>query len=59
MIPSMIKRLACSAFLALMLAGCGLKGDLYLPDPKPPADQAPAATEAPTDERDAAETETP
>ena len=35
-------RLLAGACLALLLAGCGMKGDLRLPDP-PPADAALAA----------------
>lgn len=33
---------------ALVLAGCGLKGDLYLPPPPAPAPEAPGAAAAPT-----------
>ncbi|MCC7258766.1 MAG: lipoprotein [Gammaproteobacteria bacterium] len=38
-------RLLLIAVLAIpALAGCGLKGDLYLPPPEPPATEAPATT---------------
>ena len=41
MLPSATRLLAASC-LALLLAGCGMKGDLRLPDP-PPTDAALAA----------------
>jgi len=38
---------ALGLLLALLLAGCGQKGPLYLPDRKPAAVTPPAATAAP------------
>ncbi|MFC4298794.1 MAG: lipoprotein [Castellaniella sp.] len=40
--PHTARLLACAG-LTLALAGCGMKGDLRLPDPPPPADAALAA----------------
>ncbi len=43
-----MRRLASVLVLAtaLLLAACGNKGDLVLPDKSPPADKAPAKTPA-------------
>ena len=40
------RRLAAAALCCLALSGCGLKGDLYLPEQS----QAPAAAESQEDE---------
>lgn len=57
----MIRRLACSGALVVLLAGCGLKGDLSLPTADAPPDQTQAdGTAEPSDtERDKPKTETP
>ena len=39
----------------LSLAGCGLKGDLYLPEEQPPAAEPPSAEPADEDNNDADE----
>jgi predicted small lipoprotein YifL len=44
-----MERLIVIAGIALALAGCGLKGDLYLP-PEPPPAAAPAEPAAPDGE---------
>ncbi len=36
-----MRRLLPPLLVAAVLAGCGLKGPLYLPDQKPPSRQAP------------------
>ena len=55
--PSFIMRAAiCLAVLALLASGCGYKGPLYLPKPKPDA-QKPAPKPAPV--RDEAKPEGP
>jgi predicted small lipoprotein YifL len=37
-------------FLVAVLAGCGLKDDLYLPAPEKPPDSMPAGSEPVTDD---------
>ncbi len=44
--PSAIRRLLLVPGLLLGLAGCGLKGPLYLPPPKPHPPHAPRASTA-------------
>ncbi len=46
-LPAMIKRIALASFLLCLLAACGNKGPLVMPDAKPanppvPAEPAPA-----------------
>ena len=45
-----MRKLFILLILAAALAACGLKGPLYLPDPKPAA-APPAAAESPADAR--------
>ena len=54
-------RQAAALGLCLMLAGCGLKGDLYLPpEPEPvPASTSTAPAENQTEEEDASEAAAP
>jgi predicted small lipoprotein YifL len=48
-----LAHIAALMALALALGACGLKGDLYLPPPKPAATPAPAPTPAkPEDEKE-------
>ncbi len=49
--------LAALAFLLTLIAGCGLKGDLYLPDDEPVADE-PQASASAVDEAQANEPRT-
>ena len=56
-LPAMIKRIAIAAFLLGLLAACGNKGPLVMPDAKP-AD-APAPAEQPAAEPATTESGTP
>jgi len=50
--PTLLGAWLCGACLLPGLSGCGQKGPLYLPDPKPqavPATPGPATPAAPTD----------
>lgn len=51
-LPAMTKRIAIASFLLCLLAACGNKGPLVMPEPKPAAQPAttpaePAAAPAP------------
>ena len=55
-LPAMTKRIAIASFLLCLLAACGNKGPLVMPEAKPaaqpattPAEPAPAATPATTE----------
>jgi len=44
-LPAMIKRIAIASFLLCLLAACGNKGPLVMPEAKPAMQPAPAPAE--------------
>jgi len=44
-LPAMIKRIAIASFLLCLLAACGNKGPLVMPEAKPATQPAPAPAE--------------
>ena len=56
-LPAMTKRIAIASFLLCLLAACGNKGPLVMPEAKPAAQPAPATPDEPAAAPEPATTE--